>query len=134
LADLPQEYLIGPQLAVFLRVGHDGPHDLGAEQLAVFALGEAGQVHPLGPGREAALIAAGSDLLQLDHLLTLVRVDHPQLAVEEVAALAVGLGALPGDAPLPVPPVPGGRGVARAAGREDPRHGLGPELVEVPPA
>ena len=67
LADLPQEALVHAQLAILLRVGHHGADDLRAEALLLPAGRQAGQVHALSRAAKVPAVAAGADLLEVDH-------------------------------------------------------------------
>src|SRR5262249_45379961 len=74
LAHLSQEALVGAQLPVLLRVRYNRTDDLRTEHLLVPAGRLAGEVDALVLRRECTTITTWSNLLELDHRLSLVRI------------------------------------------------------------
>src|SRR5262249_18282566 len=133
LGHLSQEALVGSQLTILLGVGHDGTDDLRAEHLLLPAGRQTREVDALVLCWERTTITARSDLLELDYGLSLVRIHHTELAVQEVDELPLRIDPVHGDDRLAVASVDADRGVAARIRPERPPHHLRPELVVVPP-
>src|SRR5215470_11988650 len=134
LRDLPEERLVDAQVPELLGIRYHQARQLGAYDLVALPLGHADEIYAFLRSREAPPIAAGADLLELDHVPLLVRRDHADLRVEEIDELALAVDGVDHDLARLVHARHRGHRVAARARAQRPARQLRPELVEVAPA
>src|SRR5262249_23268705 len=91
LGHLTEARLVHPQVAELLGVRYHQSRKLRANYAIVAPLGHADEVDTLLRRGEAPAIAAGRDLLEVDHRALPVRGNDSDLRVEEVDELALAV-------------------------------------------